>query len=110
MLQTKTYWSILKTSYNDKKIPQIPPLLVDDKFVTDMKTKAGIFNKFFAEQCTPLKHNSKFPSNQIYLTQSRLVSLNFNEDEILKIIRALNPHKAHGYDDISIRTIKICDK
>ena len=109
-MQTKTYWSILKTFYNNKKIPQIPPLLEDDKFVTDMKTKADIFNKFFAEQCTPLKNDSKLPSNQIYLTQSRLGSLNFNEDEILKIIRALNPHKAHGYDDISIRMIKICDK
>ena len=111
LLQTKTYyWSILKTFHNDKKISQIPPLLVDDKFVTDMKIKADIFNKFFAEQCTPLKNDSKLPSNQIYLTQSRLVSLNFNEDEILKIIRSLNSHKAHDYDDISIRMIKICDK
>ena len=57
LLQTKTYWSILKTFYNGKKIPLIPPLLVDDKFVTDMKTKANIFNKFFAEQCTPLKND-----------------------------------------------------
>ena len=109
-MQTKTYWSILKAFYKNKKIPQIPPLLEDDKFVTDMKTKADIFNTFFAEQCTPLKNDSKLPSNQIYLTQSRLGSLNFNEDEILKIIRALNPHKAHDYDDISIRMIKICDK
>ena len=49
LLQTKTYWSILKTFYNDKKIPIIPPLLVNDKFVTDMQMKANIFNKFFAE-------------------------------------------------------------
>ena len=55
---------------------------------------------FFAEQCTPLKNNSVLPINQNFLTQSRMVSLNFNEDEILKIIRALNIHKAHGYDDI----------
>ena len=74
--------------------------MVDDKFVTDMKTKADVSKKKFSEQCTPLKNDSKLPSNQIYLTQSRLVSLNFNEDEILKIIRALNSHKAHGYDDI----------
>ena len=72
-----------------------------------MKTKAHIFNKFYAEQCTPLKKDSKVPSNQIYLTQSGLGSLNFNDDEILKIIRALN--HAHGYDDIPIRMIKICD-
>ena len=92
------------------KKPQIPPLLEDDKFLTNMKTKADIFNKLFADQCTPLKNDSKLPSNQIYLTQSRLGSLNFNEDEILKIIRALNPYKAHGYDDISIRMIKSCEK
>ena len=109
-MQAKTYWSILKTFYNGKKIPLIPPLLVNDKFVTYMKTKADIFNKFFAEQCTSLKKDSKIPINQIFLTQSRLSSLDFNEDEILKIIRALNIHKAHGHDDISIRMIKICDK
>ena len=110
MLQTKAYWSILKTFYNDKKIPLIPSLLVDDKFVNDTKTGADIFNNFFAEQCTPLKNDSKLPSNQIYLTQSKLVSLDFNEDEVLKIIRSSNIHKAHGYDDISIRMIKICDE
>ena len=110
LVQAKTYWSILKTFYNGKKIPLIPPLLVNDKFVTDMKTKADIFNKFFAEQCTPLKNHSKIPINQIFLTQSRLSSLDLNDDETFKIIRALNIHKAHGHDDISIRMIKICDK
>ena len=110
LLQVKTYWSILKTFYNDKKIPLIPPLLVDDKFVTDIQMKANIFNKFFAEQCTPLNNNSSLPVNQIFSTQSNLMSLDFNENELLKIIRALNINKAHGHDDISIRMIKIYDK
>ena len=38
------------------------------------------------------------------------MSLDFNENELLKIIRALNINKAHGHDDISIRMIRICDK
>ena len=38
-----------------KKIPLIPPLLIDHMFVTDIQTKANIFNKFSTEQCTPLK-------------------------------------------------------
>ena len=84
--------------------------MVYDKFVNDTKTKADIFNNFFAEQYTPLKNDSKLPSNQIYLTLSDSVSLDFNEDEVLKIIKSLNIHKAHGHDDISIRVIKICDK
>ena len=110
LYQAKTYWSILKTFYNDKKISLIPPLLIEDKFVTDIQTKPNIFNKFFAEQWTPLKNDSLLPLNQIFLNQSRLNSLDFNEDEIIKIIRALNVNKAHGCDDISIRMIKIGDK
>ena len=110
LLQAKTYWSILKTFYNDKKIPLIPPLLSDDKFVTDIQTKTNIFNKFFAEQCTPLRNGSVLPVNQMFLTQARLKSLDFKEVEILKIIRALNINKPRGCDDISIRMIKICDK
>ena len=84
--------------------------MVNGKFEIDITTKVCIFNKFFAEQCTPLKNDSVFPVNQIFLTQSRLSSLNFSEDDFLKIIRALNIYKAHGYDDVSIRMIKICDK
>ena len=110
LLQAKAYWSILKTLYNDKKIPLIPPLLIDDKFVTDTQSKANIFNKFFADQCTPLKNDSVLPSNQVFLTQARLGSLHFNEGKILKIIRTLNLNKARRHDDISIRMIKICDK
>ena len=106
LLQTKAYWSILKIFYNDKKIPLIPPLLVDDKFVNDTKTKEDIFNNFLVEQCTLLKNDSKLPSNQIYLTQSKLVSLDFNEDEVLKIIRSKainyfkNSTKSSHYADI----------
>ena len=106
-MKAKTYWSILKTFYNDKKIPLIPPLLVDDKHVTNIKTKANIFNEYCAEQCTLLKNSSVLPINQTFLTQSRFTSLDFNEEKILKIIRAFNIHKAHGHDDISIRMIEI---
>ena len=110
LLQVKTYWSILKTFYNEKIIPLIPPLLVDNNFVTDIQTKANIFNTLFAEHCTPLNNSSVLPVNQMFLTQSRLNFINFDGDEILKVIRALNIHKAHGHDGISIRMIKICDK
>ena len=44
----------------------------------------------------------------MFLTLSRLCTLNYKEKEKLEIIRNLNAHKAH--DDISIRMIKICKK
>ena len=62
------------------------------------------------DQCTPMKNDSALPTSQTFLTPSRLCTLNFNEEEIIKILRNLNLHKAHGHDDISIRMIKICDK
>ena len=110
LLQAKIYWSTFKTFYNDKKISLIPPLLIDDKFVTDIQTKANIFNKFFAEQCTPQRNGSVLPVHQMFLTQARLKFVDFKEVKILKIIRALNINKVHGYDGISIRMIKTCDK
>ena len=57
-----------------------------------------------------IRYTSNLPTNQIYLTQSRLGSLDFNKGELLQIIRALNINKDHGYDNISIRMIKICDR
>ena len=59
---------------------------------------------------SPLSNGGVLPVNQMFFTQARIKSLDFKEVEILKIIRALNINKAHGYDDISIRGIKICDK
>ena len=46
---SKTYWSILKTFVNSKKIPIIPPLLVNDNFITNFLEKANLFNEFFSK-------------------------------------------------------------
>ena len=59
---TKTYWSILKSFYNDTKVPLILPLLVNNKIVSDFTKKANLFNNFFATQCTPLTNSSVLPS------------------------------------------------
>ena len=36
--------------------------------------------------------------------------MNIIEDNILKIMRALNINEVHGHDEISVRMIKICNK
>ena len=43
----KTFWSILKTIFNGKKIPFMPPLLIDGMLVSDFKEKTNRFNEFF---------------------------------------------------------------
>ena len=56
------------------------------------------------------KNDSVVPINQMFLTQFRLGTLDFNENIILQIIRALNIHKDRGHDDIFIRMMEICDR
>ena len=58
----KAYWSIIKTLFNGKKVPVIPPILVNNNRVTDFKDKANIFNDFFSKQCQPIPNNSTLPS------------------------------------------------
>ena len=58
----KAHWSILKTLYNGKRIPLIPPILVNNKLIPNFKKKANHFNAFFASQCTPVSNDSAIPS------------------------------------------------
>ena len=105
---SKTYWSLLKIFLNNKKIPLIPPLFHENRFITDFKEKAELFNSFFSNQCSLLKNCSKLPTNLRYVTDKRLRTINFTTNNIEKIIVSLNPNKAHGHDNISIRMLKIC--
>ena len=60
-----------------------------------------------AEKCKDFLVYSK--NNFSIFTNKRHSSVVFDDQDIIKIIRALNINKTHGYDDISIRMIKICD-
>ena len=108
MTSPKFYWSILKTFLNNKKIPCIPPLLHDDKFITNFKEKAEIFNNFFSKQCSLINTNSDLPS-VLQRKHKSLSTIKFTSYGILKIIRNFDPFKAHGHDMISIWMIKLCD-
>ena len=83
----KTYWAILKTFVNGSKIPLIPPLLVDNKLVTDFLDKANLFKNFFTKQCTPISNDSTVPVSINFETMERLSSSEFRVDDIVKIIR-----------------------
>ena len=75
-------------------------------FVTDFKKKADNF--LFADQCSLISNGSKLPKKLEYFTQSRLSSITFSTDDIAKIIQNLDPEKAHGHDQISIRMLTVC--
>ena len=105
---SKAYWSLLKIFLNNKKIPIIPPLYPKNDFVIDFKKKAELFNSFFADQCSLISNSSELPNKLEYLTQGLLSSITFSKDDIAKMIQNLDPNKAHGHDQISIRMLKLC--
>ena len=92
-ISSKTYWTILSRLLYNKKILTIPPLLADGKLVSDFCKKANIFNNSFS-----------------YKTGSRITSFHVTENDILAIIKTLDPNKAHGCDNISIKMITICSR
>ena len=66
--------------------------------------KANLFNVF-----SLLNVHLSLPSSKDFITDKRLTTIKFNEDDILKMIRNLNVNEAHDHDDISMRMLKICD-
>ena len=103
MTSLKTYWSILKTLLNNKKIPCIPPLLQDNKYVTDFKKKAELFNLFFAKQCSKIDDSGELPLNFVKKSDKSISAITFSCDDIATLIKNLDPNKAHGHDVINIR-------
>ena len=108
-LSPKTFWKILETFYNGNKIPLTPPIIVDKKLVSDYEGKANHFNKFFASQCTPIDNDSQIPDSAVFNTKVKLFAITCEGNDILKIIRNLAISKAHGFDDISVRMVKLGD-
>ena len=105
---SKMYWSLINTVLNKAKIPIIPPLLENGLFISDFAEKAQLFNDYFILQCTTIDTGSEIQLE----TQRNPILINdfvISDEKILKIIRSLNPNKAHGWDEISIRMIKLSD-
>ena len=104
---SKAYWSILKTFLNSKKIPCIPPIFHDNKFVIHFREKAELYNKYFAEQCSLPRNNSELRKNLLFLTEKRLSNVQIANEDIIKIINNLDPNKVQGHVMISIRMLKL---
>ena len=104
----KTYWAILNRLLYNKKIPTIPPLLVDGRFISDYREKANLFNNFFATICTPIKTTVYLLLPILLMTNTRISYFPFSNRDIISVIKTLDLSKSHGYDNVSVRIAKIC--
>ena len=76
--------------------------------MSDFKEKRRCFLILVLQQCSLISNSSKLPSHIKYLTDNCLSFVSFSHDKIAKVIQNLDPNKAHGQDNISIRMVKVC--
>ena len=92
-INPKCYWSILKSSLNNKKISCIPSLIHNNQFVVDFKEKSELFNSFFAKQCTHIVRVSNLPTQILRRTNEFLHTVNFTKDGWhFKCYKEVNPN------------------
>ena len=77
----------------------IPPLLENGLFVTNIEQKATILNDYFVQQCSELVTGSTLSTFQPRC-RVLLEKVDINREKVLKLIRSLDSKKAHGCDDI----------
>ena len=77
---SKVDWSLLKGFLNNKKIPLIPLLFHENRFVTDFKEKAELFNSFFAKQCSLIINDSELQNSLTFYTDNRLSTVSFSHE------------------------------
>ena len=104
----KKYWTCLKRLLNNKSKSCIPPILDNGIFLTDIKQKCFLFNSFFHKQCSIFETTSNLPLFQ-KKTQKSLKSIEITPNQITKYIRMIQAHKAHGFDGISAKMLRLAD-
>ena len=105
----KSYWKIINRVINKCRAPRIPPILFNNVFILDCKEKAKLFNEFFSKQCKLISNSSILP-NCCYYTDKRIDVVTIQNDDILSLIRSINPSKASGSDAISGHMLRLCDE
>ena len=105
----KAYCQSINKLLNKKKFTNVPPLLENNIFVTNVQTKITIFNDSFVKQCSLLENDAVLLA---LFSRTSLIpeDIEVSPRKMLELIRSQDSNKAHGCDDVSISMLKICDE
>ena len=104
----RSYWKIINRVMSKCRAPKIPPILINNQFILNCSEKAQHFNVFFSQQCKLIINSSVLP-NPTPLTDRKIDHITIENDEIISLIRNLDPNKATGVDGISGQMLLLCD-
>ena len=77
-------------------------------FILNCREKAKKIHELFSNQCMPITNSSVLPRFN-FLTDKRIDQISIKRDEIISLVRNLNPNKASGSDGISGQMLILCD-
>ena len=93
----KKFWSYVKKSNNTHRIPN--NVCYKNCHRTCKTDQAELFNQFFYDQfSTPSNYQTPVDYNKLLSPEYHIV---FSHNEICKLLRCINPNKAHGPDGIN---------
>ena len=105
----KAFWKIINRVMNKCRASNIPPLLVNNLFILNCREKARYFNDFFSQQCKLVINNSVLPTFTFF-TDKIINYVTIDNDQIISLIRKIDPKKATGSDGISGQMLLLCDE
>ena len=77
----RCYWKIINRVMNKCRAPRIPPILVNNMFISNCSEKAKLFNNFFSKQCSPIINGSVLPPLNL-LTDKKIDHISIQCGEI----------------------------
>ena len=93
----------------NNKIPCIPLIFHDNRFVTNFKENAELFHSFFSKQCSITDNGREILSFIHTKTHKSLSDITFTEKDMEKTIQNLDSNK-DGHAMISMHMLIICGK
>ena len=81
-ISSETYWSILKSFLTGKKVPYFQPIFHENRFITNFRAKAELFNTLFANECSLVRNSSVIPTDFELFTDKSLSNMTFTDQDI----------------------------
>jgi len=103
---SKKWWHIIKHFYRCKTTSTIPPLKTGNTNTTDSGEKATFFNEYFYAQSSIDDTNAVLPELS-FVTDTRLFECITSAQEVELYISDIDISKAHGYDNVDNRFLKL---
>ena len=92
----------------NKNIIKKKPVFFRKTLRSNIKEKAELFYFFFYKKCSLIPNRRSVLADVNYIYDKGLSTVTFLTKDTGKIIQNLDSKKAHGYDNMSIRMLKIC--